>query len=107
MTEKIGLYHPDILHLNQFPKGFEKDVAKKVLHALKEFEDQNVPNDIKSRCIVGEGSIYETILKMAKKSDADLIIVAAGRPELSDYLLGPNAARVVRHADASVLVVRQ
>ncbi len=24
MTEKIGLYHPDILHLNQFPKGFEK-----------------------------------------------------------------------------------
>jgi len=25
---------------------------------------------------------------------------------LKDYLLGPNAAQVVRHADVSVLVVR-
>ncbi|MBT6187404.1 MAG: universal stress protein, partial [Rhodospirillales bacterium] len=28
------------------------------------------------------------------------------RPALKDYLLGPNAAQVVRHADVSVLVVR-
>lgn len=89
-----------------FPKNFEKEVAGKILKTLKEFEDEKVPADVNSRCIVGEGSIYETILKMAKKVEADLIVVAAGRPELSDYLLGPNAARVVRHADTSVLVVR-
>ena len=29
------------------------------------------------------------------------------RPELSDYLLGPNAARVIRHAKCSVMVVRE
>jgi nucleotide-binding universal stress UspA family protein len=29
------------------------------------------------------------------------------RPELSDYLLGPNAGKVVRHAKCSVMVVRE
>ena len=33
--------------------------------------------------------------------------MSANRPELKDYLLGPNAARVVRHSDVSVLVVRE
>jgi nucleotide-binding universal stress UspA family protein len=35
-----------------------------------------------------------------------MIVMASHRPELKDYLLGPNAARVVRHAECSVLVVR-
>ena len=38
---------------------------------------------------------------------AELIVMASHRPELRDYLIGPNAARVMRHADASVLVVRE
>ena len=50
--------------------------------------------------------VYEAILNIARKTGADLIVVAAHRPELKDYLLGPNAARVVRHANCSVLVVR-
>ena len=50
--------------------------------------------------------MYEVILAVAKGIDADLIVMASHRPELKDYLLGPNAARVVRHADQSVLVVR-
>ncbi len=33
-------------------------------------------------------------------------IMADGHPNLAQYLLGPNAARVVRHAICSVLVVR-
>ncbi|MCP3869045.1 MAG: universal stress protein, partial [Gammaproteobacteria bacterium] len=28
------------------------------------------------------------------------------RPELKDFLLGPNAAKVVRHAECPVLVIR-
>ncbi len=48
----------------------------------------------------------EEILKAAAESDCDLIVVASHRPALKDYLLGPNAARVVRHANCSVLVVR-
>ncbi len=48
----------------------------------------------------------EEILRVAREIEADLILLAAHRPELKDFLLGPNAARVVRHFDGSVLVVR-
>ena len=90
-----------------FPRGYEKEVAQKTLDQLKEFVRENVPDDITVKHAVGEGSIYETILRVAKQTKADLIIMESLRPELKDYLLGPNAARVVRHAECSVLVVRE
>ena len=37
---------------------------------------------------------------------AELVIIASHRPDITTYLLGSNAAAVVRHADCSVLVVR-
>ncbi len=89
-----------------FPKGFEKEVGQKIMEQLKVWVKENVPGDIKVRHIVGDGTVYEEILDIAKKINADLIIISSHRPELKDYLLGPNAARVVRHAGCSVLVVR-
>ena len=89
-----------------FPKGYEKDVGEKVLAALRDFVKSNVPNDIKTQRIVGEGTVYEVILNMAEKINADMIVVSSGRDDLKDFLLGPNAARVVRHANCSVTVVR-
>ncbi len=50
--------------------------------------------------------IYEEVLRAAERLGADLIVMAAHRPELSDYLIGPNSARVVRHARQSVLILR-
>ncbi|NIZ09698.1 universal stress protein [Pseudooceanicola sp. HF7] len=58
------------------------------------------------RHVVVNGTTYHEILTVAEKSQADLIVLGAHRPDLKDYLLGPNAARVVRHAQASVYVVR-
>ena len=55
---------------------------------------------------VRQGSVYDCILKTADKVGADAIVVGAHSPELKDYLFGPNAARIVRHASQSVLVVR-
>lgn len=52
------------------------------------------------------GSIYREILAQAKEDNSDLIVIGCHRPDLADYLLGPNAARVVRHASCSVFVVR-
>lgn len=52
------------------------------------------------------GSIYDEILKEAGACGADLIVIGSRRPSMSTYLLGSNAARVVRHASISVLVVR-
>jgi nucleotide-binding universal stress UspA family protein len=59
------------------------------------------------KCTVGHGSIYAEILRASRDAGADLIVMASHRPEMKDYLIGANAARVVRHADCSVLVVRE
>ncbi|EKV29182.1 Universal stress protein family 3 [Caenispirillum salinarum AK4] len=90
-----------------FPKGYEKEMADKLLHRLREEIKPYVPDGMHVQHIVGEGNVYETVLRMAEKTEADLIVIGAHRPELKDYLLGPNAARVVRHANVSVLVVRE
>jgi universal stress protein F len=55
---------------------------------------------------VKEGSPKDNILELAKTLPADLVIIASHRPDITTYLLGSNAAAVVRHADCSVLVVR-
>lgn len=60
----------------------------------------------KVRHLVATGNIYEEILKAAEAYGAGLIVIGAHKPDFKDYLLGPNAARVVRHAQCSVHVVR-
>ncbi len=55
---------------------------------------------------VRTGHTYRTILDVAEETKTDLIIVASHKPELQDYLIGSTAAKVVRHAKCSVLVVR-
>ncbi len=52
------------------------------------------------------GPPYQTILEVANEKNAELIIVASHQPGLQNYFLGSTAAKVVRHATCSVLVVR-
>jgi len=53
------------------------------------------------------GGIYHELLQEASEWGADLIVVGSHRPVMSDYLLGSNAKTIVRHAQCSVLVVRE
>jgi nucleotide-binding universal stress UspA family protein len=89
-----------------FPAEYENkalDAARSELEkAIRRLADH--PDRVKGH--IAHGTIYEQILKTADSLDCDLIIMGAHRPALSDYLLGPNAARVVRHASQSVYVVR-
>jgi nucleotide-binding universal stress UspA family protein len=89
-----------------FPKGHEEKMLQETNKRLHEFVSKHIPKNLKVQHIVGHGSVYEEVLRMQKKLDVDLIILGAHRPSMQDYLLGPNAARVVRHAECSVLVVR-
>lgn len=89
-----------------FPAGYEKKMATMVLDRLREKADTGLPEGLSVNHLVGEGNVYEAVLSMAAQREIDLIVIGAHRPELRDYLLGPNAARVVRHARCSVLVVR-
>lgn len=56
---------------------------------------------------VRHGGTYPEVLAEAKAHGADLIVVGSHRPAMSTYLLGSNAAAIVRHAMCSVLVVRE
>ncbi|WP_271947228.1 universal stress protein [Ruegeria faecimaris] len=60
----------------------------------------------KIRHVVATGTAYQEILKTAESAGSDLIVIGAHKPDFKDYLLGPNAARVVRHSTVSVYVVR-
>lgn len=53
------------------------------------------------------GHVYPEILAEAKEWRADIIVIGSHRPAMSTYLLGSNAKTIVRHADCSVLVVRE
>lgn len=89
-----------------FPEGYEEKALENARQALHAFVGENVPENLPVQHIVAHGSIYQEILDCAEEAEADLIVMASHRPELEDYLIGPNASRVVRHADCSVLVVR-
>jgi nucleotide-binding universal stress UspA family protein len=89
-----------------FPNDYEDNLKASIKESLHSFTASHIPGEITVQHIVAHGTIYEEIITMADRIGADLIIMASHRPELSNYLLGPNAARVVRHSSRSVLVVR-
>lgn len=89
-----------------FPEDFEAKHREEANTRLHQFVKDHVPAEVQVQHIVGEGTPYKEILRMAEDIEADLIVMAAHRPELRDYFLGPNAERVVRHFERSVLVVR-
>lgn len=89
-----------------FPEGYAKQALAEADRALEDFTATKVPGEIDSVCDACHGTVYEEVIATAKRAGADLIVMAAHRPGRADYLLGPNAARVVRHATCSVLVVR-
>ena len=90
-----------------FPEGYEAKAHAHVAAQLEDFVAGQVPEDVTVKRIVATGKIYQQILRVAEEIGADLIVMGSHHPELADYLLGPNAARVVRHADCSVMVVRE
>jgi nucleotide-binding universal stress UspA family protein len=89
-----------------FPEDFKDKAIAQATKELEALAGRAVPKGVTVECSVGYGTIYSEILRVAKDKGADLIVMASHRPALKDYLLGPNAARVVRHANCSVLVVR-
>ena len=89
-----------------FPKNFSAKAMREADQHLKALVAEQVPADVHARHIVAEGVAYKEILRVAKEIQADLIILASPRAELGDFLMGPNAERVVRHAEASVLVIK-
>ena len=89
-----------------FPEGWVKDISKKTLEELERIVKENIPSHIKPTLLVDRGVVYQVLLDYVTKLDIDLIVMSASHPNRRDYLLGPNVARVARHAEVSVLIRR-
>ena len=90
-----------------FPREYAEKAKKAISSDLKAFVAEQVPKGVKVQRIVADGKAYEAILRVAKKLDVDLIVMASHkRKRLEDYLLGTNALRVVQQSRRSVMIVR-
>lgn len=87
----------------QLPAGI---IDKSLEASVNELKAIAKASGMKMEVEVRTGHSYNTILDVAEDKGADLIIIASHRPGLQDYFLGSTAAKVVRHATCSVLVVR-
>lgn len=83
-----------------------KEIVQEALDRLNEIVGKSVPSGMKVKTIARHGTVYEQVLNVAEELGADQIVIGAHRPAVSDFLLGPNTARIVRHATCSVNVIR-
>jgi nucleotide-binding universal stress UspA family protein len=74
--------------------------ARVELKALAQGRSETIDIEVRMGAPAGQ------ILQCAEDLDADLVMIASHRPGLSDYFIGSTAARVVRHAQSSVLISR-
>jgi nucleotide-binding universal stress UspA family protein len=88
------------------PDDLDRDVAEIARAALRHAID-TVPDVAFVAPIVVPGDPWRRILETATQVDADLIVIGSHRVHGVERLLGTVAARVVNHADRSVLVVRE
>lgn len=87
----------------ELPEGLQK---KSFQAAQKELTKIASASSVKTEAEVRVGHPYRTILEVAEDKGVELIVIVSHTPGLQDYLLGSTAAKVVRHASCSVLVVR-
>lgn len=99
------------LHVYETPAGMagayvaDDDVLRARKAAIQRLDErvQAVPE---ARAELINGHSGRVIADFAKAENADCIIMGSHKPGLSDYFLGSTAARVVRHAHCSVVVLR-
>ncbi len=91
---------------NQLPSNYTETMEKSSAEALEEVASRNGLASGSYELQTSHGQIYDKIIEAAEKGGVDLIVIASHQPDLSNYLLGSTAGKVVRHAHCSVLVVR-
>jgi nucleotide-binding universal stress UspA family protein len=88
------------------PADFSREAQSEAEKSLEDFvANSGLPKD-RTTTAVRIGGVYHEVLDEANSFGADLIVVGSHRPSMATYLLGSNAANIVRHAPCSVLVVR-
>ena len=88
------------------PETFGQDLLDAARRELTTLAEEVGPERI-AGVDVDFASPWSGICEAAKKHDVELIVIGAHGYDLLDRILGTTAAKVVNHADRSVLVVRE
>ena len=81
-----------------------RDKARGLLETIqKKAEEVNV----KTTVVLGQGPVWDAIVKAAKKQKCDLVVMAShGRKGVARVLLGSETLAVLTHSHVPVLVLR-
>ncbi|MEE2946556.1 MAG: universal stress protein [Pseudomonadota bacterium] len=82
----------------------EKKIEESANEVTTELKNEIALDGVDVNAVSGHPT--NSILTWAEKHQVDCIVMSSHRPGLSDLLLGSTAARVVRHAQCSVVVLR-
>lgn len=107
LMRAVGL--PAELPANGWPVRPTEIVDESVERAKRDLGElaAAVPEDILDGATAEVGVAWDAICACAKAHDVDLIVIGSHGYRLLDRLVGTTAAKVVNHADRSVLVVRE
>jgi nucleotide-binding universal stress UspA family protein len=94
---------PEALHLH--PEELPAQLERTALEALEKLA-ATVPEELRGGCRTAIGTAWQAITEMAAEEEADVVIIGCHGYRGLDRVLGTTAAKVVNHADRSVLVVR-
>ena len=98
VLEAIPMYIEAQVPDSFYQQGLEEATA--AVNAIARKSGLNMQAQVRS------GGASTEIMLAAEELGADLILIRSHKPGLQDYFLGSTAARVVRHAKCSVLVMR-
>lgn len=83
-----------------------EDALRARAQAYLDERAKTVPKELLEGVRVDLGVPWQAVCNAARAEHADLVIIGSHGYSGVDYLLGTTAAKIVNHADRSVLVVR-
>jgi universal stress protein F len=88
------------------PQDMKSQVSDDAKKELDRFASTLKTGGIAVQTHIRRGNVYSEIIGLSDDLKANFVVVGSNKPGLSDFFMGPNAARVARYAQCSVLVVR-
>lgn len=100
---------PDFVGYDAGPEVVRGQVAKEMREEhrkLQEYADQLRDAGIKAKAMLVQGPTVDSLLKMAEKEEADLIVVGShGRGMMAEMLMGSVSQGLIRAGQCPVTVV--
>ncbi len=86
--------------------GAVPDMLERKARSMLEELAARLPEELRGGCRTATGTAWQAITEVAVEEQADVIVIGSHGYSGIDRVLGTTAAKVVNHADRSVLVVR-